>query len=49
MQNVSLKAQLRGIFHSSPVLTAGQVKNWYRCAWLVYPSGAKLLLSAAPG
>ena len=31
------KAPLKGIFHSSPVLTAGRVKNRYRCAWLVYP------------
>ena len=46
---VSLKSPLRGIFHSSPVLTAGRVKNRYRCAWLVYPSEVKLLLSAEPG
>ena len=43
---VSLKAPLRGIFQSSPVLIAGQVKNLYQCAWVVYPSGVKLLLSA---
>ena len=45
---------MRGIFSSSAVLIAGRVKNCYRCAWLVYPSGVKLLLSAqqesaAPG
>ena len=45
----SLKVPLRGIFHSSPVLTAGRVKNQYRCAWLLYPSGVKLFLSAARG
>ena len=36
---------MRGIFQSSPVLTSGRVKKQYRCAWLVYPQGAKLLLS----
>jgi len=46
---VSLKAPFRGMFLSSLVLTAGRVKNQYHCAWLVYPSGVKLLLSAAPG
>jgi len=46
---VSPKAPLRGI-HSSPVLTAVRVKkNWYCCAWLVYPSGIRLLLSVTPG
>ena len=27
----------------TPVLTARRVKNWYRCAWLVYLSGVILL------
>ena len=40
---VSLKVLSGGIFHSSPVLTAGWVKIWYRCAWLVYLSGVILL------
>ena len=40
---------MRGIFHSSPVLTAGWVKNWYCCAWLIHPSGIRLLLSVTPG
>jgi len=43
------KAQLRAIFHSSQVLTAGQVKNRYCCAWVVYPSRIRLLLSVTPG
>ena len=42
--DVSLKAPLRGIFHSSPVLlTGGRVKHGYCCAWHVYPSGVILL------
>ena len=39
----SLKALLRGIFHSSPILTSGWVKNRYCCAWLVFPRGVELL------
>ena len=46
---VSLKVPSREIFHSSPVLTAGQVIKRYHCAWLVYPSGVILLLLAEPG
>ena len=32
---VNPKAPLRGIFHSSPILTAGRIKNRYCCACLV--------------
>ena len=46
---VSPKAPLRGIFHSSPVLTADRVKDWNCCAWLVFLSGIRLLLSVTPG
>ena len=42
---VSLHAPSGGIFHSSPVLTAGWVKNWYCCARLVYLSGVIILCS----
>ena len=44
---VSLKAPSEGIFHSSSVLTAAQVKNQYCCAWLVYPLGVYNQLSQA--
>ena len=33
----------RNLPYGSPVLTSGQVKNQYRCAWLVFPWGVKLL------
>ena len=41
----NLKATSGGIFHSSLVLTADQVKNRYHCAWLVYLSRVILLCS----
>ena len=44
----SLEVPSGGIFHSRPVHTASQVKNQYGCAWLVYPSGVILLISAEP-
>ena len=40
---VSLEARLIGIFQSSSHTWSS--KNWYRCAWLVYPSGVKPLLT----